>query len=788
MWSVYTGNDGDSSRTVYLFQNGITTPAAPLSTEGFNTDGEAVNVGTWSTAATAPPAGQTIYVASLNIRQPNSTGDWVIDGTWQVNPASTSGTNGNPGQGVREVTIFRLNDSTINASSGTFADPLASNSEWSFNVPEITVNGQVVYSRTRTFTSDGAAPQDTSWSGQSIAFRRVDGQTVTGPRGQGVRDATIFRLNSTTISSSSGTYTDPLNGNTSWSFSVPAISANGDIIYSSTRTLTSDAASPQDGTWSTPTIAFRRVDGQTVTGPAGTPAPRFSERLLYTNPAVSTASAAPSAPSATITWSTGALSSITSGWSETPPTQQASSAQTTYRSVIVFIDTAATATTTAATGGTVTEGINFSGLVTFDSGAFAVGGSTVTNIDGGNIATDSIRASSLDIDDTITLAGASSGFVAGRTGISDFGTDGFYIGRTSTGGTTADGFQLSHTSVTDNNSVGDASTELTSGTVQGVIHDDRSGLRIYEPLFYSRGTLTPGGDQTLNNAGTISLAGGEVHTITFIGGGGGGGSTGSNGGTGGATNINVAGSNFTAAGGAGGTPISGSPTSIDGTAGNAGEASPYGQGGVAGIGSNTSGSTANAGQSPPANAFGAGGGGAGGAADPNSGDHGTYSPGGNGGRAGTQRTVTVDRTGLGATTLTANTVGAGGAGGTSGAASGGAGRGGVVVTSDVLSGYNVSTLSDFSAYIPIAEQTWNAGYRRSSTSTTFSALVGDAFSTTFSTSTSFGHNLNRTGNANFASTGQVASPGNVTFGGSVSGSSNTAFSASGTIIQWRRGG
>ena len=317
MWSRYTGNDGDSSRTVYLFQNGITAPAAPLSTEGFNTDGEAVNVGTWSTAATAPPAGQTIYVASLGLRRPNSTGDWVIDGTWQVNPASTSGTNGNPGQSVREVTIFRLNDSTINASSGTFADPLASNSEWSFNVPEITVNGQVVYSRTRTFTSDGAAPQDTSWSGQSIAFRRVDGQTVTGPRGQGVRDATIFRLNSTTISSSSGTYTDPLNGNTSWSFSVPAISANGDIIYSSTRTLTSDAASPQDGTWSTPTIAFRRVDGQTVTGPPGTPAPRFSERLLYTNPAVSTANARPSAPSATITWSTGALSSITSGWSET---------------------------------------------------------------------------------------------------------------------------------------------------------------------------------------------------------------------------------------------------------------------------------------------------------------------------------------------------------------------------------------------------------------------------------------------------------------------------------------
>jgi hypothetical protein len=243
-------------------------------------------------------------------------------------------------------------------------------------------------------------------------------------------------------------------------------------------------------------------------GTNGSDAPRFAEVTLYY-----LSSSQPSAPSATITWSTGNISNITSGWSRTAPTQVATSDQLVWSSYIVFIDTTPPYSTTTATGATPSQGINFSGLVTFTGGDFAVGGSTITNIDGGNITTDSIKADSIDIDETLGLTGPTAGFVGGRTGTSDFGTDGFFVGRTSTSGNTADGFQLSHTSLTTA-----SHPQLNSGTVQGVIHDDVQGLRIYEPIFYRRGSGT-GSDTVINSASNsaASLAAGQVHTITLIG-------------------------------------------------------------------------------------------------------------------------------------------------------------------------------------------------------------------------------------------------------------------------------
>ena len=551
------GDDGDNSRTVYLFRNGTTTPPSPgtSATAGFNTSGAAVAVNGWATSATVPPAGQTIFVASRNIRQPNGTGNWVQDGAWQVNPAAASGTNGTNGD-----------------------------------------------------DGDDGAP-----------------------------------------------------------------------------------------------------------GANGSDAPRFAEATLYTNPAVATA---PSAPSATITWSTGALSSITTGWSQTPPTQIASSTDVIYSSQLVFIDTTAPFTTTTDTGTTPVQGTSFGGLVSFTGGDFAIGGSTITNIDGGNITTDSIKANSLDIDGTLTMDAPTSAFIAGRTGASDFGTDGYFVGRTSTDGISADGFQLSHTSVASGAIVTDG-TNVASGTVQGVIHDDTQGLRIYEPVFYERGVNT-GADALLDAQGeTATLTAGEIHYVTVWGGGAGGGGASNSGGgagtagtAGGSSTIQLSGAsgftgtrNYTASGGTAGA--AGSGFNVGGPGGTGGETAfgQGGNGGAAGAIVNEQINGGGNGSSPAATAFGAGGGGGG------AGSHANRNAVGNpgeGGGAAQPLSVVYDLTNATTNgTLTLTTRGAAGTGGAGAsgnddAAAGGAGaagRPGVASVSGVLDGYTSRTLADLGGSI-----------------------------------------------------------------------------------------
>lgn len=213
-------SDGDSSRTVYLFQNGTSSPTVPLNTAGFvASTGVASSTGSWSTIATVPASGSTLYVASLSLRQPNSTGNWEAVGNWEANPASSSGADGSP-------------------------------------------------------------------------------------------------------------------------------------------------------------------------------APRFVSRRLYASSSTGT----PGAPSAILTWSTLALSSITAGtpsatWSETAPTAIATSTTLVYFSDLLFIDVTGIATTSSNTGSTPKEGISFSGLVTFNNGDFALDGTAITSIDGGNITTGSISGS-----------------------------------------------------------------------------------------------------------------------------------------------------------------------------------------------------------------------------------------------------------------------------------------------------------------------------------------------------------------------------------------------------------
>lgn len=328
-----------------------------------------------------------------------------------------------------------------------------------------------------------------------------------------------------------------------------------------------------------------------------------------------------------------------------------------------------------------------------NSGKIAAGAIETSNLAAGAITTDK-----LDINDTLALSGATSGFVAGRTSTSDFGTDGFFIGRTSTSGNAPTGFQLSHTSIT-----GNTHPQFSQGTVQAVIHDDVGGLRIYEPVFYEKGTAT-GSDAQITvagNANSISLAAGEVHSVSIFGGGGGGGAganqtaTGTSGSQGGTTTIGISGyssgsyngaNSFSATGGAGGAGGSGFGNGTGGVGG----ATPFG---VGGAGGNKSTAGGNAGSDAPNTSYGAGGGGSGGYVtnDYQGFGNNATGDGGDGGGAAAEVTVAIDLTNSNnAATLVANNIGSGGGGAGN---SGGDGAGGIVSVSGVLDGYQPTTIA-----------------------------------------------------------------------------------------------
>ena len=119
--------------------------------------------------------------------------------------------------------------------------------------------------KTITYTITGKATDGT-------AFSFAQPQTITksktgqdGTAGQSVKHETIFRKNVSTIDDDVGTFASPLTGNSDWSLSMPALTANGDIAYASSRTFTSDGESPQDATWSTPIAALTRTNGTNAT-------------------------------------------------------------------------------------------------------------------------------------------------------------------------------------------------------------------------------------------------------------------------------------------------------------------------------------------------------------------------------------------------------------------------------------------------------------------------------------------------------------------------------------------
>ena len=681
------GNDGRSTFQAIIFQRSVSTPDTPAEDDGsFDFDNQIlVPPSGWSittpVTGTNPVYTSTGLFSILGDTGTDETVVWTAPALAFMNGNNGSdGTDGTDGSSSGTVLIYRR----LTSTPATPADTVITVADLSFTVPDgwsksIPAGSAQVWLTSATFNTP-LATATLSWTEPEVVFQ--DGQD--GSNGTNTAPLYAYKRSASTLADDNRPTTDVTytfstatvsnnNLGNGWTFDLPdgtdPLYTSVGVISSTTDTAFIDASS----FWSAPQIL-----GDTGDRGAGT----WNHRV-GTSLAVSYTQAELNA----------FLAEAIPGANNDSPING--------DQLLLF------------------SSVSITDLDVIDQAAYLFSGSAWINqsvtLNGKLIVKGSIRTAQLDIDETLTLTGPTSGFVGGRTGDSDFGVDGFYVGRTSTDGVTADGFQLSHTSITGTNH-----PQLDDGILQAVIHDDSEGLRIYEPIFYQRDpTSAIDTENSLTVEGqTATLVKGEIHTVSLVGGGGGGGAgadslTGgaNSGGAGGTTVVTLTGATgFTgirtasAAGGFGGP----SGTGIAGfnQDGLMGGQSAFGDGGIGGDAiylpwvedQRTFGKP---GSAPASTSYGAGGGG--GSGGIHEARNGAGGPG-IGGGASTLVTITFDLST--ATTdgiLTLTSLGAAGAMGTPNTSlsddntpggNGGVGAVGVAVITGVLDGYAPYTLDD----------------------------------------------------------------------------------------------
>ena len=156
------------------------------------------------------------------------------------------------------------------------------------------------------------------------------------------------------------------------------------------RTFTSDGASPQDSSWSSPVVVARRTDGGT--GSAGL---RQVQGYLYYEKTTNTG-VAPSTPgSTTYTFSTGDIdggsgatevlaladTSATDKWTNSPRTQDVGSTSSFWTVRYSGGESSAGASTCTVSYSTIVAQTAFTGVVTFSGGTtFQEDGSDIFNL------------------------------------------------------------------------------------------------------------------------------------------------------------------------------------------------------------------------------------------------------------------------------------------------------------------------------------------------------------------------------------------------------------------------
>ena len=154
-----------------------------------------------------------------------------------------------------------------------------------------------------------------------------------GDPGQRIKTVSIYKLNDSSVGApSAGTFADPLNGQEAgWQLTPPSLVDDGDICYVSTRTFTDDTQSPQDPTWSTPTVYSRREDGKVG----------WSHDLTFD---------VQSPSDTTVGWSTGTIKTVSSTYNISPAdsVDLSGSFGSTYY-IYLDVDTSTTALVTSTT-------------------------------------------------------------------------------------------------------------------------------------------------------------------------------------------------------------------------------------------------------------------------------------------------------------------------------------------------------------------------------------------------------------------------------------------------------
>ena len=155
----------------YKFSKSTDGGSSFSTVQDYSTDRDiVVSAGNFST-------GTEIY--KVEVRGSNYTSSVIDEDTFSIlrlKDGSTGGP-GAAGQSVKTVELFKKNDSTFaTTTAGSFANPTSGvESGWTTTQPAITASADKIYKVSRTFTSDGNSPQDSSWSSPVIVAQREDG-------------------------------------------------------------------------------------------------------------------------------------------------------------------------------------------------------------------------------------------------------------------------------------------------------------------------------------------------------------------------------------------------------------------------------------------------------------------------------------------------------------------------------------------------------------------------------------------------------------------------------------
>lgn len=203
----------------------------------------------------------------------SKAGDVTADANWSTATIYAQRTDGDDAVNSRTPIVFDLRTSAQSAlavpSGGSYADPLNGNTDWSYDIPSLVNNGDKIYATSATFFSNGTGNVDFGLAG--IYAEKINGLTINND-GESIRTVNLYFIGTSAsapaYASTGGTFADPDASNTSWSYSVPSITANLQYVHVMTRTFSdAGAGTTQDANWSAPTVYAYRKDGST--GPTG---------------------------------------------------------------------------------------------------------------------------------------------------------------------------------------------------------------------------------------------------------------------------------------------------------------------------------------------------------------------------------------------------------------------------------------------------------------------------------------------------------------------------------------